>query len=95
MAIAGLPHLQVDLLINYGKPLEKADGTITDIGDLEDMEAQDTLDLSGLYIIPLPEALDGRGGIDAGAPARFIVAEDAQGTRVRLRFDGGPPKREE
>ncbi|NJD19459.1 MAG: hypothetical protein FIA95_09295, partial [Gemmatimonadetes bacterium] len=95
LAIPKLPTLQVDFLINYGLPLEKADGTITDIGDLEDVEAQDTRDLSGLYIIPLPEALDGKGGIDAGAPARFIVAEDPQGTRVRYRFEGGPPKREE
>jgi hypothetical protein len=95
LAIPGLPTLQVDFLINYGLPLEKADGTISDIGDLEDVEAQDTLDLSGLYIVPLPEALDRRGGIDAGAPARFVVAEDPQGLRVRYRFEGGPPKREE
>jgi hypothetical protein len=95
LAIPNLPPLQVDFLINYDLPLEKAEGTISDIGDLEDVEAQDTLDLSGLYIVPLPEALDGKGGIDAGAPARFVVAEDPQGLRVRFRFDGGPPKREE
>ncbi len=95
LAIPGIPTLKADLLINYGLPLEKSEGTITDIGDLEGMEAQDTLDLSELYIVPLPEALDGEGGIDAGAPARFLVAEDAEGLRVRFRFDGGPPKREE
>lgn len=93
LALPGIPTLTVDLLISYALPLEKAEGTITDIGDLGDVQAQDTLDLTGLYIIPLPEALDGKGGIDAGAPARFIVAEDAQGTRVRFRFEGGPPKR--
>ncbi len=95
LALPGIPTLTVDFLISYGLPLEKAEGTITDIGDLEGTQAQDTLDLSGLYIIPLPEALDGKGGIDAGAPARFIVAEDAQGTRVRFRFEGGPPRKEE
>ncbi|HSW29227.1 MAG TPA: M14 family zinc carboxypeptidase [Longimicrobiales bacterium] len=95
LAIPGIPTLTVDFLISYGLPLEKAEGTITDIGDLGDVQAQDTLDLTGLYIIPLPEALDGKGGIDAGAPARFIVAEDAQGTKVRFRFEGGPARREE
>ncbi len=51
--------------------------------------------MTGLYLVPLPDALDAGGGINAGAPARFLVAEDPEGTRVRIRFDGGPPKREE
>jgi hypothetical protein len=93
MAIPGLPTLQADLLVSYADPLTKEGGTLADIGDLGDVQAQDTLDVSGLYLIPMPEALDGHGGINTGAPARFIVAEDPEGQRVRFRFEGGPPKR--
>jgi len=94
LAVPGLPALQADILVNYDQPLTKEGGVISDIGDLEDVEAQDTLNVSGLYLVPMPETLDGRGGIDTGLPAHFLVAEDPQGTRVRFRFEGGPPKRE-
>ena len=55
-------------------------------------EAQDTLDVSGLYLIPLPETLGDDGSLDTGRPAHFIVAEDAEGSRVRFRFEGGPAR---
>ncbi len=95
LAVPGIPTLVADLLVNYADPLAKTGGTISDIGDLEGTEAQDTLDARGLYLVPLPDALDEQGGINTGRPARFIVAEDAQGLRVRYRFEGGFPKREE
>lgn len=95
LAVPGLPALQADILVDYEQPLLKRGGTISDIGDLEDVEAQDTLDVSGLYLIPMPETLDGEGGINTGLPAHFIVAEDAAGERVRFRFVGGPPRQED
>lgn len=91
LAVPGIPELQADLLVNYELPLEKRGGRISDIGDMGETEAQDTLDLSGLYLVPMEDALDALGGIDTGLPARFIVSEDAQGTNVRFRFEGGPP----
>ena len=95
LAVPGLPTLRADILVNYDQPLLEAGGVIADIGDMGETEAQDTLDITGLYLIPTPDAMDGEGGIDTGAPAHFIVAEDARGTRVRFRFEGGPPRREE
>jgi hypothetical protein len=92
IAVPGLPELQADLLVSYEEPLLKQGGRISDIGDMGETEAQDTLDVSGLYLIPTGEARDSLGGIDTGLPARFIVAEDAAGTRVRFRFEGGPPR---
>jgi hypothetical protein len=88
IAVPGLPELQADLLVSFREPLLKEDGVITDIGDMGESEAQDTLDVSGLYLIPLPEARDDLGGIDTGLPAWFVVAEDPAGTRVRFRFEG-------
>jgi hypothetical protein len=95
LAIPGLPPLEADVLVTYGLPLLRGDPVIVDIGDMGEVEAQDTLDVSGLYLIPGPDARDGRGGLDTGLPARFIVAEDPDGIRVRFRFPGEWPRREE
>lgn len=94
IVIPGLAPLAADMLVNYDRPLMKEGGVILDIGDLGESQAQDTLDVSGLYLIAMPSALDAGGGLNTGAPAHFIVAEDAEGTRVRFRFEGGPPKGE-
>jgi len=91
IAVPGLPPLAADLLVNYDRPLLREGGVIADIGDLGTSTGQDTLDATGLYLVPLPSALDGDGGLNTGAPAHFIVAEDAEGRRVRFRFEGGPP----
>jgi hypothetical protein len=95
LAVPGLPTLRADILVNYEKPLMKSEGLIADIGDLGEAQAQDTLDVSGLYLIAQSGALTGEGGIDTGQPADFIVAEDEAGLRIRFHFDGGPPRRDE
>lgn len=91
LAVPGLPPLQTDLLIQYELPLLQDSAVVVDIGDMGEEEAQDTLDLTGLFVIPLPEMRDARGGVDTGAPAWFEVAEDAGGQRVRFRFEGRRP----
>ena len=95
VAVPGLPTLQADLLVNYERPPLKVGGVITDMGDMGETQAQDTLDVTGLYLVPMPEALGGTGALNTGAPAMFVVSEDPQGLRVRFRFAGGPPKPEE
>lgn len=89
VAVPGLPVLRSDVLVRYDRPLLGEGGTIAELGDLEGTEAQDTLDVSGLYLVPLPEALDATGALGPGAPAHFTVAEDPEGERVRFRFRGG------
>jgi hypothetical protein len=93
IAVPGLPVLEADILVNYERPLLQEEGVIADIGDMGGSEAQDTLDATGLFIIPREEALDAMGGLNTGAQAHFTIAEDPQGRRVRIRFLGGPPKR--
>ena len=90
VAIGGLPPLEADLLVNYARPLLREGGVIADLGDLGDLAAQDTLDATGLFVVPLPSALDTLGGLDTGSPAHFLLAEDTEGQRVRMRFEGGP-----
>ncbi len=86
LAVPGLPTLRADVLIRYDRPLVGEGGYITDIGDLQGEEAQDTLAVDGLFLIPTEEALDGKGGLSTGAPAHFMVAEDVEGRRVRFRI---------
>lgn len=88
IAVPGIPPLAADLLVNYERPLVGEGGVIVDIGDMGLSDAQDTLDVSGLYLIPTSAALDADGGLDVGAPARFVVADDAEGRRVRFVFEG-------
>lgn len=91
VAVPGIPTLEADLLVNYDRPLLGEGGVITDIGDLGLSDAQDTLDVSGLYLIPTSAALDADGGLNTGARAHFIVAEDQAGRRVRYVFEGRMP----
>jgi zinc carboxypeptidase len=91
IAVPGLPLLAADLLVNYDLPLLGEEAVIVDIGDMGLSDAQDTLNVAGLYLIPTGEALGERGGLDIGAPAHFIVAEDTEGRRVRFVFEGKLP----
>jgi hypothetical protein len=90
VAVPGLPPVRADVVVVYDRPLLEEGGVVTDVGDLEGYEAQDTLDLSGLYLIPEAAALDATGAFGPGMPAHFTVAEDPAGERVRFRFLGGP-----
>jgi hypothetical protein len=89
VVVPGLPPLRADVMVDFGRPLLGEGGVISDVGDLGGYEAQDTLDVSGLYLIPRPEALDADGGLATGRPAHFTVAEDPDGARVRFLFPGG------
>ena len=97
IAVPGIAPLEADMLVNYALPLLRQDAVIADIGDMGAAEAQDTLDVSGLFLIPTGDALDKDGGLNTGAPAHFIVAEDREGRRVRFLFEGRMPdaRREE
>jgi len=92
IAVPGLPPLAADLLVNYDFPLMRRGGVIADIGDMGVSEAQDTLDVEGLFLIPSGDALDIDGGLNVGAPAHFIVAEDPDGRNVVFLVEGSLPE---
>ncbi len=92
IVVAGLEPLEADLVIEYERPLLREAGRIDDIGDMLGVEAQDTLRVDGLYIIPMEEALDDNGGLNTGVPAFFVVAEDPEGQQVRFIFEGRRPE---
>ena len=93
VAVPGIPTLRADVLVNYELPLLGQDGVIADVGDLEGVQAQDTLDVTGLYLVPMPKTLREDTGLDVGAPAHFLVADDDLGRRPRFLFEGALPGR--
>lgn len=93
VVVPGLPPISVDLAVNFADPLMRTEGRITDIGDLAEMDARDTLDVGGLYLHPLQETLRSDGGRPAlgpGAPASFVVrrSPDASGKEVMIVDQG-------
>jgi hypothetical protein len=95
VVIPGLPSYRADLQISYERPLLEEGGTISEIGDLEEVEARDTLSLEGLFIHPEEEALDRSGGgvqLAPGAPAWFRVTRREDGSDLLWTFRGGPPE---
>lgn len=86
LAQPGQTRTQVDLLINFDRPLLERGGTITEIGDLTDTDARRTIDASGLYIIPFhpsgepPRETGGR--LTDDMPAYFHLSRDPEGRNV-------------
>lgn len=93
VAVPGLPELRADLLINYEDGAARTGGRIADIGDLADAEAQDTVSIEGLYVVPADEALERDGGaqLQPGAIARFVVSRTPDGSDPVWRFDERMP----
>jgi hypothetical protein len=94
VVVPGLPPYRADFLVSYAEPLLRTGGTITDLGDMGETEALDTLSVEGLFIHPADTALDRRGGgvqLPAGAPAHFTVSRRQDGRDPLWSFLGGPP----
>ncbi|MEJ2184304.1 MAG: DUF2817 domain-containing protein [Gemmatimonadota bacterium] len=94
----GLPSYAADLAIQYSRPLRRQGGRITDVGDLSQVEARDTLDVSGLYV-HLRRAPDAE--VDAGphvapgeTPANFDVRRgpEPDSPLVWRILDGAPQR---
>lgn len=86
LVIPGAGALRADIAINYDDPVARTGGTIREVGDLETAVAMDTLDATGRFLHPLPEALtyqepsdDPRAPawLQIGAPARFTIRSGA------------------
>lgn len=91
LAVPDLPTLRADLLIDYERPLLGEGARISDVGDLGEVQALDTLDVTGRFLIPSGDLLDRFGGINIGGAASFVIADDSLGRRVRMRFEGRRP----
>lgn len=96
VVVPGLPPFRGDVLVNFDHPLAERGGRVGEIGDLEEVEARETLDLDGLYLLALDGSLERRSGpvgvagvqIAPGAPAHFRVARDPEGRDVVWEMRG-------
>jgi hypothetical protein len=97
IVIPGLPDFNADFMVSYDQPLLREGGRISEIGDLGDTEAMDTLSVEGLFIHPMDQALEREGGgvqIAPGLPAHFRVTRNRDGSGEVMVFRGGPAAEE-
>lgn len=83
VVLPGLAPVRADLTADYADPLERRGGRITEVGDLAEASARDTLHVEGLYLHPLRDALTHRGGrpsLSREAPASFVVRRSSDPT---------------
>lgn len=87
--------LQADLLLDYADPYYETGARVRDVGDLEYAGARDTLDVSGLYLVPDDVMLDRSYGdpqFAPGMPAHFEARRAPDAARIEWHFDGELPR---
>src|SRR5690606_692274 len=83
LVLPGQPPAQVDLMVEFERPLLERGGTIEAIGDLGDRPARRRIDATGLYIHPY--RADGDSHVRTfgpGTPAYLRLSHDAAGREV-------------
>lgn len=77
IVLPGVEPYRADLSINFADALAHRDGRITEIGDLAEAAARDTIDATGLYLHPAPAMLSQEGPappvLTVDSPALFIL----------------------
>lgn len=83
LVVPGAGALRADVAINFDDSVARVGGRVREIGDLEGVVALDTLNLSGRFLHPMPDAVLQTGGrvwVPIGSPARFVIRESADPT---------------
>ncbi len=92
LLLPGRPALRVDVAVNFEDAVAREDGRIREIGDLEGAVAIDTVDASGLFLHPRPEALERRerqAWLRVGAAAAFDLRRGVDPRSELVRAFGG------
>lgn len=91
LVLPGLPPLLADLAINYDDAVAKTGGRVREVGDLTGAVALDTLDATGAFLHPRPEALQlvrGQPYLTIGARAALDLRASAEpGSALRRRIE--------
>ena len=95
VVLPGHPPLAADLAINYDEAVARTGGRVREVGDLRAVIALDTLDATGLFLHPVPDALTVRGEgqwLRIGAAARFDVRRGPDPASELVRRIGTPER---
>lgn len=87
-------RIQADLLLAYDDPYYETGAVVRDVGDLQEAEARDTLDVTGLVLVPDEAMLDRSAlGVQVapGLPAHFEARRRADDLHPVWVFDGAMP----
>jgi hypothetical protein len=89
----GLPLLRADIAANYNDSLRRDRAVISDIGDLAEAVAIETIDASGLFLHFPAEVLRSTSAgpiVSAGLPLSFVARRSADpSSEVVLRLENG------
>ncbi len=80
LVLPRMSPLRADVALTYDDALARAGPRVRDVGDLREVVAIDTIDVSGLFLHPQPAALTaGNGGVwlRIGAPAAIDIRRGA------------------
>ncbi len=89
----GMPPARLDLAFTYDDALWRTAGHVSEVGDLAELEARDTLDVTGLFLHPLePDASLRAGGHWLRDVADWSVRRGAEpGSAEVYRITAGVP----
>jgi hypothetical protein len=93
IVMPGAKPVRADVIVSFADSLDRRDGVVVEVGDLEGAEALEVLDASGLYIIPDVDALSSQGGphLRPGDILHGVIARDHEGSEVVWRLAAGRP----
>jgi len=93
IALPGREPVRADVTVRFDDPLARTGGVVGEVGDLEGVEALETLDASGLYLVPRIAPDDAAYGpaLLPGVTLDGVISRDRAGTQVVWRLEAGRP----
>jgi len=97
IALPGREPVRADVTVSYADSLDRSDGVVLEVGDLEGAEALQVLDATGLYLVPAVQPGGSRDGpaLLPGVTLDGVLSRDRAGAQVVWRLEAGRPVRVE
>ncbi len=91
IVLPGSAPVRADFAVRFEDPLARLDGTISEVGDLAEVEALEVIDITGLFYLPDAVALSHEHGpyLRIGDAASGVIARDPEGRQVVWRLEEG------
>jgi len=95
IVLPGRAPVRADVTVRFADSLDRSDGVVAEVGDLEGVQALQVVDASGLFIVPAADALSAAEGphLRPGDTLDGVISRDPEGRQVVWRLDAGRPVR--